>query len=528
MKELPQKSEGRISRLDQLLTLQLNGEATQADSDELNRLLQSEPEAISDYVELVTDSSVFRGFSEAASYCAGPGRESEDAGGKPLTLLDRSVRSRMHQRAPLAYIVTAASIFLAVVLLLSRNDDNTTSVAAGGEGGVTNTLVSADRSATVGNGSASRGAEEGVPKAVTGEVATVIRADDVVWAKDNIDVDELTRVSVGQTLHLTSGELELVFDRSVRMRVRGPALLELRSPTEVYSRFGVLSARVGKAGRGFAIETPNGRIVDLGTEFGVAVDEKGSTAVAVFRGAVDLMYGPQDNLLKPSVTRRLVQGQALTMDLDGSMRRLVSYDDSQFPTFRNDLPLEAGRPSSIFTNVSDNIRDGIGAKSYRIVPGGLREDVLAYVDRQHQWNGVDSSGIPSILQGADYIMPFNGDKGRSNLSVEVTVGRPSRLFVFMSPIAKVPEWLTDEFTKTDMQIGLDESGEYALVDGYELARGPGKAIDTKFFVWQRDVDYPTTVVLGSVRQARRGTGYCMYGIAAVPLEVARHYDAKSN
>lgn len=515
MRELHKQGDSRTSRLDQLLTTQLNGEATRADSEELNRLLQSEPGAIADYVELVTDSSVLRGLSEAALFCATPKSDNESNTEESLALLDRSLRTRLYERAPLAYMATAACILLAVVLLLSRS--NTGSPEFAGSNPNDEPAVSGEGKSRVVS-----------TTTVNDEIATVLREDDVVWAKDNVDIGELSRVSVGDTLHLSSGEIELVFDRSVRMRVRGPALLELRSDTMVYSRFGVLSARVGEAGRGFTIETPNGRIVDLGTEFGVAVDEKGSTDVAVFMGAVDLTIGPQDNLRKPRVIRRLVQGQALTLDVDGSMRRLVSYDDSQFPTFRNELPVDSDRPSSIFTNVSDNIRDGIDAKSYRIVPGGLREDALAYVDRQHQWNGIDSEGIPKILYGADYIMPFNADKGRPTLNVEVSLGRPSRLFVFMSTIAKVPKWLSDDFTKTDMRIGLDESGEYALVDGYRLAIGPGKAIDTEFYVWQRDVEFPDTVMLGSVRQARRGTGYCMYGIAAVPLEVARHYDVLSD
>jgi hypothetical protein len=319
----------------------------------------------------------------------------------------------------------------------------------------------------------------------------------------------------------------LVFDRAVRMCVRGPAMLEIRSPMEVYSRFGVLSARVGKGGIGFAIETPNGRIVDLGTEFGVAVDEHGSTAVAVFSGAVDLTYGSPENLREPSMTRRLIQGQALTLAVDGSMRRLVSFEDTQFPMFRDNSPIDSARPASIFTGVTDNIREGLGTKSYRIVQGGLRDDVLAYVDRQHEWNGIDRHGLPPILRGADFIMPFNEDKYLPELDVKVGIGQPARVFVFMSPLAKIPSWLTESFTQTDMRIGLDESGEFVPKEGYGLAKGTGLSVDTQFTVWQRDIEAPTTVELGSVRQARRGFGYCMYGVAAVPLEVAKYFDAQA-
>ena len=40
-------------------------------------------------------------------------------------------------------------------------------------------------------------------------------------------------------------------------------------------RRGELVARVPEAGHGFTIETPHGKVVDLGTEFGVVVDDFG-------------------------------------------------------------------------------------------------------------------------------------------------------------------------------------------------------------------------------------------------------------
>lgn len=39
---------------------------------------------------------------------------------------------------------------------------------------------------------------------------------------------------------------------------------------------------------------------------------------------------------------------------------------------------------------------------YRIVHAGFGEEQLAYVDRVHQWNGVDEQGLPSELLGGEY------------------------------------------------------------------------------------------------------------------------------
>ena len=43
-------------------------------------------------------------------------------------------------------------------------------------------------------------------------------------------------------------------------------------------------------GRGFVVETPQGQVTDLGTEFGVDVAGDSNTDVVVFEGAVNLAY----------------------------------------------------------------------------------------------------------------------------------------------------------------------------------------------------------------------------------------------
>src|SRR5262249_55973492 len=49
---------------------------------------------------------------------------------------------------------------------------------------------------------------------------------------------------------------------------------------------GKLAARVPEAAIGFEIVSPQGKVIDLGTEFGVAVGAGGATEVYVFEGQV--------------------------------------------------------------------------------------------------------------------------------------------------------------------------------------------------------------------------------------------------
>jgi hypothetical protein len=60
----------------------------------------------------------------------------------------------------------------------------------------------------------------------------------------------------------------------------------LISGNEARLLHGSLTARVPQRARGFTVYSPRGKVVDLGTEFGLSVDESGGTAVRVFEGEV--------------------------------------------------------------------------------------------------------------------------------------------------------------------------------------------------------------------------------------------------
>ena len=72
-------------------------------------------------------------------------------------------------------------------------------------------------------------------------------------------------------------------------------------------------ASVTEAGHGFTIETPNGKVVDLGTEFGVTVDDLGVSEVSVFQGKVEAF--PSGKRLH-SGEIELTKGRGLQWDQD--------------------------------------------------------------------------------------------------------------------------------------------------------------------------------------------------------------------
>jgi hypothetical protein len=129
-------------------------------------------------------------------------------------------------------------------------------------------------------------ATEPAAAALAGDnVAWLLNAQDCQWAGDEAEMPGRD-MRAGKTLRLERGLAEIEFDRGARLILQGPAGLELISGNEARLVYGALTARVPQRARGFTVYSPRGKVVDLGTEFGLSVDEHGGTAVRVFEGKV--------------------------------------------------------------------------------------------------------------------------------------------------------------------------------------------------------------------------------------------------
>lgn len=114
-------------------------------------------------------------------------------------------------------------------------------------------------------------------------VAWLVNAQDCQWADGQSPEEGLT---VGTILNVERGLAEIRFRKGTHVVLNGPAKLELLSDNSARLHRGRVSARVPESAIGFELQSPQGKVVDLGTEFGVAVGEDGSTDVYVFKGEV--------------------------------------------------------------------------------------------------------------------------------------------------------------------------------------------------------------------------------------------------
>lgn len=353
-------------------------------------------------------------------------------------------------------------------------------------------------------------------------VAMVTGVSRLIWSGDAAP-SRLSRVRVGQEFEFREGTLTLAFYSGAEVKIFGPAKFSISSPKSILCSHGRVTTRVEESGKGFTIDTPKARIVDLGTEFGVDISEEGDTQVVVFQGSVDLKQPSAPETAAPEsaaawTPRTLEQGDALLLDHTGEAQRVMAVQRGDF--FPTSLVDDYGRRrrAPVILDVRDNIRALESTKCYQIVWGGLREDAVGFVDREHQWNGKDEAGIPEFLLGADYVMPFNDDKFISDLRVELTLSQPATCYVFLDDNMPPPEWLRKEFQDTGLDIALD-GGTTQWHKDHALGEGAGQSVDFPFSIWSRNVASAGTISLGGVNPPRdksRSKGFNMYGIAVVP------------
>jgi hypothetical protein len=141
--------------------------------------------------------------------------------------------------------------------------------------------------------------------------AWLINAQDCRWTGN--DQKPGRDMRSGKVLRLERGLAEIEFERGARVILQGPAGLELVSATTARLLYGTLTAQVPAQAQGFTVLSPSGKVVDLGTEFGLSVALGGATSVRVFSGLVEAFPLPSAGKGSAGVTIH----QDQTAQIDG-------------------------------------------------------------------------------------------------------------------------------------------------------------------------------------------------------------------
>jgi hypothetical protein len=138
-------------------------------------------------------------------------------------------------------------------------------------------------------------------------IAWLVNAQNCRWADG---VEPAGNMLAGKVLKIERGLAEVRFQCGARVVLEGPASLELLSGRSARLMRGKLSARAPASVAGFEIVSPQGKVIDLGTEFGVEVLDTGATEVYVFEGKVEAFATDQGAAGGVSLTQN--QGARIT------------------------------------------------------------------------------------------------------------------------------------------------------------------------------------------------------------------------
>jgi len=260
-------------------------------------------------------------------------------------------------------------------------------------------------------------------------VAFISNSMDAQWANTDLPTDRGTQLFTG-SLHLLKGFVEITFDKGAKVIVEAPAQIKLEDAAQMFLRQGRLTAGTPSLyAHGFTVNTPIASIKDIGTQFGLSVEEgNGESEFHVFEGEVILFTGGDKSparaqqIVKKNQARRVDPKTKAVEEIafnerifthswkdvcykirtTGAVEHIPIIPPSLQPNkFEDDdhIRLFWERKGYILENevtVADFINPGIfqsvtySKKQDKIIPAGAKVDsCLMHIDRVHQLTGND-------------------------------------------------------------------------------------------------------------------------------------------
>jgi hypothetical protein len=159
--------------------------------------------------------------------------------------------------------------------------------------------------------------------AVAASVMLAVMTSTMVQQDEPVATVSDEELRPGRMLTVDDGEPKIKFASGAILAVAAPAKLEILGDNAARLHYGVATVRVPGPIKGFELETPAEKVVDLGTSFGVTVEPSGKSMVTVFEGEVEL--GDRD------LRERVVAGSAVRLSkAGGTPRESLAYDTTPF------------------------------------------------------------------------------------------------------------------------------------------------------------------------------------------------------
>ncbi len=163
------------------------------------------------------------------------------------------------------------------------------------------------------------------PPHYTVPVASIVDSVDSKWENGSERLLPGDRIFTNQPPYaISAGIVKIQYNSGVAVIIEAPAEFQIIDDDELRLDYGRIFAIVPKEGIGFAVQTKNSRIIDLGTEFGVQVNSNGDTSLHVIKGKTMLVAGDSVNAVSLAVNEGMARRVSLA---NNTVEEIYCKDD---------------------------------------------------------------------------------------------------------------------------------------------------------------------------------------------------------
>ena len=227
------------------------------------------------------------------------------------------------------------------------------------------------------------------PRHIPQDIATVTDIYQAKWDNPDVALQKGTRLFDNRKpISLIQGIVKFQFDNGVQVVIEAPAVFSLDDYERMRLTYGKLYTKVPKQAIGFRVNTPSCGVIDLGTEFGMDVTDRGDTNVHLFKGKASLVTSVHQ---QPQQSQILYQNQAKRVTTSGSIRSITFQNREFVRDFDSDhAVLWNGENLNLASVISGgngfgkvHLNMGIDQRTGKLVSGNVEErnnsDVKGYI-----------------------------------------------------------------------------------------------------------------------------------------------------
>jgi hypothetical protein len=165
------------------------------------------------------------------------------------------------------------------------------------------------------------------------EIATLSTSLNAKLSDNETIVSGMRLTNRKDSSFLRTGLIEILFDGGAKVLLEAPAAFRLKSSDRMVLHQGQLFAYVPEYAQGFTVETPNSQIIDMGTEFGIRVEQNGTSDLHMFKGKAALAL---DSVNNTKQTLALTAGQAKRVNSSGQVKDIPIKEQAFVRHFDSD------------------------------------------------------------------------------------------------------------------------------------------------------------------------------------------------